>query len=333
MAKEIVEILSPFNSYEPVQRMKIGALTTHLGHDLDFRPFGNSDVGPACVLINNFQSNTSLFDGANLFHPAFKQLLQLKRKSAVVMLFVSDIIGSVMPFFRTWSSVVDVFLVGTPETRNFLRAYTEREVEVLFDPIDFCLNDSVKKSENAATDKPLKVVWFGFPTSYDSLLEYNATLTRLHQAGDIEYNIVTKHPFYGRAPFGIVHEYIVESFPTLLQTFDVCVLSHSPADFWISTLWKTENKAVLAINRGVAVTASRTPAYQRLLARCGLEEFLFSSNTELEASLRRLQSWPERHRFLTRSQERVLEEYSSRKMAADWLRIYRDARERKLRLA
>jgi len=104
-----------------------------------------------------------------------------------------------------------------------------------------------------------------------------------------------------------------------------------PADLDINTYCKSENKAVLAINRGVPVIASRTPAYERLLTSCGLEEYLFTSNAQLVDSLNRLRAQGERNRYLQLSQEMVLENYSSQKMVQDWLEIYQRARHLKFK--
>ena len=87
-------------------------------------------------------------------------------------------------------------------------------------------------------------------------------------------------------------------------------LSHASFDFSISSFLKSENKAVLAINRGLPAVASRTPAYERLLIGCGLEEYLFSSNIELIDALKRLQHHHERERYLKLSQGTILQKYN-----------------------
>jgi len=225
------------------------------------------------------------------------------------------------------SAVVDVFLAPTPEMRDYIQTFTDKRVEVLFDPIDFGLDASL---EPALRPGPMKVVWFGYPESYNkSMAEYQKCLVEMHQAGEIEYHIVTKNNQYGRTPNCVIHEYVSDRFLALLETFDACVVSHMPLDLSASTLWKSENKAVLAINRGLPTVASRTPAYARLLSACGLAEYLFSARAELAAALRRLSDPAERRRYLGQSQALVLAGYCARKMAEDWLGLYRDARARK----
>lgn len=319
-AREIVEILTPFDSSEAVQRLKVDPLVKLKGTEFDFRRFGSGGEATASVVINglniDFDRNPSLFN-----------VLQTRARTALIMLFFADVGAPALRALRTLSSVVDVFLVPTPEMRDFVRTFTHRPVEILFDPIDFCLHESLAKEP---PDEGLKVVWFGYPESYGrSMAEYQQCLMSLHQSGEIDYHIVTKNERYGRTPSCVLHEYVWDCFPALLETFDVCVASHAPFDFTVSSLWKSENKAVLAINRGLAVVASRTPAYTRLLARCGLEEYLFSAPAELIGLLRRLRSPAERRRYLSLSQRAVLEHYAASRMADDWVQLYRASRARK----
>jgi glycosyltransferase involved in cell wall biosynthesis len=315
--RDIAEILTPYDSTEAVQRMKIEALVRFKGGEFDFRPFGAGGDDTRLVLINS----------RNIDHvapPAFWSLLQERARRALVMAVITDVDPVTIATMQKLSAVVDVFLVPTPEMRDFLRGFTRSQVLQLFDPIDFGFGASFSKPAN---DERLKVVWFGYPESYRrSIAAYAPCLGDLHQRGMIEFNIVTNSDRYGVTPSGIIHEYVPAQFPTLLTRFDVCVLSHAPVDLSVGTLWKSENKAVLAINRGLPVVASRTPAYERLLEACGLGDYLFSTSDELAAALRRLASWSERHRYLALSQDYVLENYSAMRMAERWHEIFIAAR-------
>jgi SAM-dependent methyltransferase len=315
--RDIVEILTPFDSTEAVQRMKIDALVRFKSGDFDFRPFGSGGDDTQLVLINSLQFD---FDR----QPALWSSLQERARKAVVMAFVADVRPGTMAAMQRFSPVVDVFLVPTPEIRDFLRCFTRSQVIQLVDPIDFWFGTSVSKPAN---DERLKVVWFGYPQSYErSLAAYEPCLGELHQRGMIEFHIVTKNERYGVTPRCIIHDYVPTQFPALLASFDVCVLSHAPMDLSVGTMWKSENKAVLSINRGLPVVASRTPAYERLLEACGLGEYLFATSDELVAALERLVSWSERHRYLALSQDYVLENYSALRMAEHWHDIYAAAR-------
>jgi glycosyltransferase involved in cell wall biosynthesis len=318
MPKRIIEVLTPFDSREAVQRMKIDALARHKADEFDFVNFGEADT-PAAILINSLNSHRAGVGPSSALFSA----LEKKAKTAVIMLFAGDVFPASIPVLRAWSSLVDIFLVPTPEMRNFLSAFTDRRVEVLIDPIDFELQDSRAGRPN---DGPIKVVWFGYPETYPkSMGEYEATLQELQKSREIEYHVITRNKFYGDAGWLTIHEYDPSTFILLLQSFDVCVVSHMPFDFTLGTYFKSENKMVLAVNRGLAVVASRTPAYERVLSKCGLDAFLFSSKDELTAALRRLQSWATRQNYLSRIQGYVLENYTSTKMTDDWLKLYRDA--------
>lgn len=315
--REIAEVLTPFNSGEAVQRMKIDALIKFTAGAFDFRPFGAGGDDTAVVLINSLYVD---YDR----QPEVWATLQQRARQAVVMALVADLGRGTVEALQKLSTVVDVFLVPTPEMRSFLSGFTRSRIDCLFDPIDFCLVNSFAKP---AHDRRLKLVWFGYPKSYrQSMTPYERSLMALHEQGAVEFNIVTKHTRYGAMPSCIIHEYVPGDFPALLATFDVCVLSHSPLDLSVGTLWKSENKAVLAINRGLPTVASRTPAYERLLEACGLGEYLYTTSVELVAALRRLTSWSERHRYLSLSQEYVLDTYAAPRMADAWQQIYHAAR-------
>lgn len=90
--------------------MKTDALKNHPHDEFDFCPFDARNPQPACILINDFQSKTPIFDRASVFqiNSPFKKTVQRKAKRAVIVLFVSGIIEKIMPFFRTWSDVVDI---------------------------------------------------------------------------------------------------------------------------------------------------------------------------------------------------------------------------------
>lgn len=322
MPKRIIEVLTPFDSREAVQRMKIDTLVRYKADEFNFVNFGEIDT-PTAILINSLNSHrVSIGPGSALFSS-----LEKKTETAVIMLFVGDIFPASIPVLRMWSSIVDIFLVPTPEMRNFVSAFTDRRVEVLIDPIDFELQDSYAGRPHGG---PTKVVWFGYPETYPkSMGEYEATLQGLQKSGEIEYHVITRNKFYGDAGWLTIHEYDPSTFIPLLQSFDVCVVSHIPFDFTLGTYFKSENKMILAVNRGLAVVASRTPAYERVLSKCGLDAFLFSSKGELTAALKKLQSWTDRKNYLSRIQGYVLENYTSMKMAEDWGKLYWDARRRK----
>lgn len=320
MAREVVEVLTPFDANEAVQRMKIAPLVLLKGGAFDFRRFGDGGDATSAVLVNSLRID---FDR----HPALHATLQKRARSAVVMLFLADLTQDLLPALQKLAPLVDLFLVPTPELKNMLAAFTDRRIEVLFDPIDFALEQSAPMMRREGVPK---VVWFGYPVSYRLPLgTYLPALGALHRRGEIELHLVTKASSYGPAESVVIHEYVAENFLSLLESFDICLCCHTPFDFSAHNLLKSENKAVLAINRGLPVVASRTPAYERLLTACGLEEYLYSSTAELLSAIGRLARPEERERYLAKSQPHVLAHYSARKMADEWLGLYRAARARK----
>jgi len=311
---KLIEILSPYPS-GAVHRMKLKPLVEQKPGGLECCDFGKGGDKVAGVVINGLTVPTE---------QALARLAQCAKQS-VIMMLIPDVDMQTAPALKTWSKLVDVFLLPTPEMQQIVQSLTDRPVEILFDPIDFGFEDSYSKS-NAPEAVP-KVVWFGFPDSYQKSMALHAPLlTGLHKAGRIEYHIVSRHTDTNEREGCILHQYDAETFPELLQTFDLCVTSHIPADFDINSYSKSENKAVLAINRGVPVIASRTPANARLLEACGLGEYLFSSGAELVGCVEKLSSRTYQEHYLSRSQPYVLEHYTARAMAAKWLEVYEKIR-------
>ena len=315
--KKIVEVISPFSDLEPIHRMKVLGLAKGAANEFSFHELGKADSLPSIILINCL--HLDLVKNAD-----FIKVLEQRSKNAVVMLLMADFYPSSLEYFQLWEKYVDVFLVPTPEMRDFVKIFTKKSVNVLIDPIDFGLIDS--RLAKVKPSSPLKVVWFGYPESYAKSMEvYAGALANLHRLDEIEFHIVSKNDQYGKFDGGIMHEYCPDTFLELLGQFDVAVLSHFPFDFSISTQWKSENKAVLAINRGLPVIASRTPAYERLLGSCGLTDYLFSTADELVDAISRLKNPKTIRDYLSLSQNFVLEEYSIAKLSNDFKKIFQDS--------
>jgi len=321
MQKGVIEILSPFSSHEPLHRMKIGGLIKNLSKNFNLCEFGSSLDNPDAVIINCLHQDL-------INDSAFVNSLKDRFIHSIVMLMMADFYPNSIEYLGKWSPFVDVFLVPTVEMRDFIQAYTDKKVEVLFDPIDFGLEDS--RSNISVRSQGLKVMWFGYPESYGkSMGLFEEALVELHQSGEIEYHIVSKNSSYGKSSNGYMHEYNPENFLELMDSFDVCVLSHFPMDFSLSTQWKSEYKAVLAINRGLPVVASNTPSYRKLLNECGQGEFLFSTKDQLREAISKLMAPAKRLAYLKTSQEMILKNYSARKMSEDWVKLLDSAKKHK----
>lgn len=317
-----LEVLSPFSMYEPIHRMKITGLISQLKQVFSFQDFGSGKENPDGVLINCLHQDI-------IDNPEFLDILEKRTSDAVVMMIMADFYPNSIEYLNKWSTFVDVFLVPTPEMRDFVQIYTKRKVEVLIDPIDFGLLSS--KKVESEKNSGMRVVWFGYPESYNkSMMPFEKVLTDMHQSGEIEFHIISKSESYGETPNGFIHEYNPDTFLDLLSNFDVCVLSHFPFDFSISTSWKSENKAGLAINRGLPVVASRTPAYSRLLENCNARTSLFSTSVELKSAITRMQNPDIRKAYLESAQDFVLQNYSVENLAKHFMGIFQAHRMLKL---
>ena len=311
--KPIVEIVTLGNINDASYRLKIDSLIKEKSKSFDFRKYGQGNENTVAVLIHKRSSVYAL-------KPDFKK----NRPNAVVMLFISDLVKSESEKFVNIPEFIDVILVPTYEMKYHLESLTKCKVELLLDPIDFNFNKSLNSKRESLTKKIIKVVWFGNPESYyKSMGCFEESLEDLTSSKEIEFHIVSKNSFNFTKKFYIFHDYKITTFQNLIEEFDICISSHTPSDFSISTFWKSENKAILAINRGLPVVASRTPAHERLFDECNLIQYLFSSGEELKANLRKLNSEKERKKFLNSSQNYVLEKYSSKKISDDWHFIYK----------
>ena len=320
--RPIVEILSPFELDEAVERMKVMGLVKALSGRFQFKRFDRAGEPPDGVLINgsriNFKKDERL-----------EKALVARKAHSVLMLLLPDLYAPTVARLKEWAEVVDVFLVATPELASQVRAITGSDARVLEDPIDFGFVTSARKT---TSNFPPRVVWFGYPESYKkSMACFQDELLRLHEVGEINYGIVTNIEKFGETQHNNILPYDHNNFPQIIGNFDICISSHQPLDFSMSTYWKSENKAVLAINRGVPVIASRTPAHQRLFAACGVQDFLFDNNDELRSALRQLADPAVRDKYLDQTQDFVLRHYAITTIAQKWVGIFVELRNGKVR--
>ncbi len=328
----LIEVVNTVGPDDAVHRMKSQPLRHLLPHLAFVRPAlwgrdagkGAPDVRPAAGVILRIEPSASHVDRVLPW-------LRGRCESAVIMMHLPDFSPAHRSLLRKLDEVVDLYMVPTPEMRTVVSAFTERHVEVLIDPIDFGLETS-RRHPVRPSSGPLRVMWFGYPDSFrKSMSGYLPALEALCLSGEIEFHVVTRRPAYGAKSFYTVHRYDPTTFIDDARRFDVCLLSHQSFDFSLATWSKSENKAVLAMTLGLPVAASRTPAYRRLLAGCGLSDFLFSSRAELAAVLRRLADRPTRVDYLRKCQAPVLQAYGVRRMANDWQALFeRELRERRL---
>ncbi|MCJ2011569.1 glycosyltransferase [Methylobacterium sp. J-076] len=287
-----IAIISQYDGREAVMRMKFGALRSYLEDRVSFSNFSNHSTVADAILVNHLDP---------LEHRA-GELRNFRQKNplAPVVALISDFYPRVATQVEQFRDVVDTFVVPTEEIKTCLQSSTDRCVIAIPDPIDFLLEKSLPKKH--VEKKPLDVVWFGYPESFTKSMEhYSKRLEQYHARRRIRYHIITDVRGFDPINNALIHQYNHDSFHHLLPMFDLCVLSHIPNDFQVATFFKSENKAVLAINRGVPVIATRTPAYQRLLESCGLEQWLFSSVPEMEHCIDRIEDPAARNSYLRMS--------------------------------
>ena len=317
--RPIIEVLSPFKLDEAAERMKVMGLVKALSGRYQFKRFDRAGEPPDGVLINGTRINFKKDE-------ALERALLARKPYSVLMLLLPDLYAVTVARLREWAGVVDVFLVATPELAAQVRALTGRDARVLEDPIDFGFVASARRRTG---NHPPRMIWFGYPESYrKSMACFQDALLALHDAHEIDYTIVTNPEKFGESTHGNIIAYDHITFPKLIEEFDICISSHMPLDFSMSTYWKSENKAVLAINRGVPVIASRTPAHERLFAACGVQDFLFDNSHELRSVIRRLAHQAAREAYLDQTQEFVLRHYAITRIADKWEALFLELRTR-----
>lgn len=307
-------ILSAYGEEEAVMRMKIGGIRKACSNDMYFERYesGSASVHADCIIINHLDSIEGKEDELRNY--------KLKNSESVFMAFVSDFYPRTAHQMKRFHDLVDVYVVPTHEMQGAMGGFTDAEVVVIADPIDFQIGDSLKKTH--VNKRLLDVMWFGYSESFEkSMTSLSPVLEWMHSSRIIKYHVVTNVEGFAKRPNMIVSQYNPDSFAMTLPMYDLCVLSHLPTDESTSTYSKSENKAVLSINRGVPVIASRTPSYTRLLENCGLEDYLFLSRKDIQAAIQKLSFPEERNIYLSKSQDYVLQNYSSQRVADQWLAL------------
>lgn len=310
-------VLNACGKEDPIYRMKI----------LPFIKYKNGEY--AFIDPSNDHSK---YDGIilrlQLDSPAPERVLSILKENdckAPTVLLLPDFESKHLKLLLEIAPLIDEILVPTPEMLHLVSAFIDTSASLLFDPVDFGLEHFVQRSTFPDyLDKPLKVVWFGYPESFNKSMSWHLpAIKSLVESNEIEFHVITRNSSYGKKSFFTIHQYDQKSFLTLLDGFDICLLSHTPNDFSVSTYSKSENKAVLSINQGLPIVATRTPAYKRLMTACHTSEYLFSSNSELVSAIRLLKIGNNRNCFLKLSQEKIFKNYSSKKMSDDFDLIFK----------
>ena len=309
-----IEILTTFDRQDPVFRAKILGIVQGLRTSHVFEPFTNDKPCRALLLR---------LDLTRAIAPALLAALRLKAKHTPIHLFVPDFEAKHEPALASLNGIVQVYIVATPELQSLLAFKVSGSVHHIPDPIDFGLSTKIQRSHVGPNfDEPLKLAWFGYPESYlKSMRPLEDTFEALAASGQVALNVYTSVNQLDSKPFMRVKAYRVDTILSELAQHDAVILSHLAHDFSINTYFKSENKAVLAINRGLPVIASNTPSYARLLGRFGLDDFLFSSKVELMTAVVRMRVAAERSAYLERCQEQITADYNYANIARQWVQL------------
>ncbi len=309
-----IEILSTFDGGDPVYRGKIMGIARVLQDRYRFEGF--TADGPCLALLLRVDL------GRQLSAP-LRDVLVRKARSCQVHLFVPDFEAQHLAGLAALDGIVHTCLVPTPETRALLRFHLRCRVEVLPDPVDFHL-DAPRPRLHAGpgADEPLRLAWFGYPESYEkSMVPLQPVFEALAARRRATLSVITSASDPGPRPYGSLRRYQPGTILAELDRHDAVVLSHVAFDFSVNTHHKSENKAVLAIHRGLPVVATCTPAYARLLTGLGLDDWLFDDAARLAANIERLREPGARNAYLAVAQPRVAAEYGIGRIAAQWERL------------
>lgn len=306
-------ILDGHDPTDAFKRMKITAIEKSFLRKIDFVPFSSLTGSADCVIIDHLFSIEKSEDGLRQF--------KINYPHATVMAFLSDFNHEALREMRRFDDLISVYVVPTIEMQVRMSSFFDTEVAVIADPIDFHMDTSFSKTH--VKKETMDILWFGDRESFDrSMLEFSPLLEWMHATQRIRYHIITDVTRFGHRENAIVNQYAFETFANILSNFDLCILSDTPNDFRMSTYSNSYNKAILSINRGVPVIASRTPSYERLFAECELSDFLFISRKQLGNCMEILENPEERNLYLSKSQGIVLKKYGPHQVANDWFDLY-----------
>jgi hypothetical protein len=309
-----IEVLSTFDQQDPVFRAKILGLKKALQESHIFESFSNDKPCKALLLRLNLTKTIP---------EPLLAALRLKSKQTQIHLFVPDFEGQHEAALASLHGIVHVYLVATPELQFLLSFKVPGMVRHLPDPIDFGLTtDRQRVHVGPKNNVPLRLAWFGYPESYTkSMRALEPTFDALARSGQATLSVYTTVTQPGLKPYGYLKPYRVDTILSELDQHDGVLLSHLAFDLSVNTHFKSENKAVLAINRGLPVIASDTPAYARLLGMFGLNDFLFNSKETLIAAVAKLRSPEARNAYLKRCQSRVTSDYNHAQIARLWVML------------
>ncbi len=207
------------------------------------------------------------------------------KNKAFYYIFFSDFILN--ETFINYYNLCTGFFVPTQGHKKILELIFGKPCFVLYESFDPFFKNNYHYFKNKARDK-INICWFGYAESYNKSMSNitNVLNSVFHSNKFSNFNIYTNSISGLNKPNNF--NFFKFSKKTMESNFvrnHYCILSHTPIDGKLSTLYKSPNKLFSTINSDIIPICSYTPSYAVYMKKLGLNDFLFSSPQELSQIL------------------------------------------------
>ena len=291
-----------------IRAHQLGSALRTLGHEIS----------------QEFNSNCDILYVQKRVSPEIVKMALRARDAGVTVIYDVDDLGDELWYWVPKRLCHDMILaanVVTTDTEQRARIlkqrYGVRHVEVVPDSID-CMPVAISKFIDHKNER-LKVLWFGNGFNLCQLQPY---LNTLKDMKDIELIVCTQSgtlPELGRRyPWITLWMWGHDSFPKLLQSCDISLLTHSNEQY--SSL-KSNNKMITSIAFGVPAIVTDTPEYARTARDIGMPQTIFRNEVELRDVIELMRDTAERSRYLDAAQPKIWTEYGAINVAKLFLEV------------
>jgi hypothetical protein len=177
------------------------------------------------------------------------------------------------------SEFTDFYFMPTELHKIIISSVTSKSVAVLnecIDPIAYPSSEN-KQDKNSELGRN-KIVWFGYPESFEKSFKYLVPVIANMIPAD-ELVVITKG---FKLLNNVEHrEFEVSQFYRQTSDAKYSLLSHFSYDNQLNTWIKSPNKLITSLVRGIVPFVSSTPAYAEIMERYNLKELLFSTPSDL----------------------------------------------------
>jgi hypothetical protein len=208
----------------------------------------------------------------------------LKNK-AFYYIFFSDFILN--KTFINYYNLATGFFVPTHGHKKILELIFGKPCFVLYEAFDPFFKNNYNYFKNKAKNK-INICWFGYAESYNNSMSniINVLNSAFRSNKFSSFNIYTNSISGLNTPNNF--NFFKFSKYTMGRNFvrnHYCILSHTPIDGKLNTLYKSPNKLFSTINSNIIPICSCTPSYEVYMKKLGLNDFLFSSPQDLSQIL------------------------------------------------